>query len=336
MNSKVEANGTIDPLMHSGSLKFLLVLPFLLAACSSGSDGSSADDAPVFSEVVVIGESDFTPIIANSEIAVGPNRLAFGIVDAEGLLVVDAKVTLTFYDLNDGQEVKILEIEAVSRVPARDAGIEEVIQHTHADGSGHVHVNASEQIGVYTANVTFDRAGIFGVVIEVEIDDPKASASLQSRFNVLEVGVTPAIGSSAPLTRNLTVADVDDLAVIDSSAEPSPDMHRTTIADAIASGKPTLVLFAAPGYCVSQLCGPEFEIMRKLFLEYGDRAEFIHVEFFKDPGTPEQTPVDAVAEWNLQSEPWFFLIDSEGLIVAKFEGPTSLKELQEVLEEITS
>ncbi len=328
--------------MRSWFLKILFLLPFFLVACSSGSDGSSGAEDPgsdgtlVFDDVVVVGESEFTPIIANSEIVVGPNRLALGIVDKQGLLVVDARVFLTFYDLNDGQEVKFLEVEAVSRVPARDAGLDEVIQHTHADGSAHVHVNVSEQVGVYTANVTFERAGIFGVVLEVEIESPKASATLQTRFSVLEAGVTPPIGSLAPLTRNLTVDDVDDLAIIDSSAEPSSDMHTTTIADAIASEKPTLVLFAAPGYCVSQLCGPEFEIMRKLFLEYGDQAEFIHVEFFKDPGTPERAPVDAVSEWNLQSEPWFFLIDSEGVIVAKFEGPTSLQELKEVLEGVIS
>ena len=316
--------------MHLYLMRFFLLLPLLLVACSS-----AADD-PIFDEVLVIEQSEFTPIIANSEIVVGANRLAFGIADAQGLLVVDANVTLSFYDLNDGQEEKLLEVEAASRVPARDAAIDEVIQHTHVDGSSHVHVNASEQIGVYTANVTFDRPGLFGVVIEFELDSPKASATLQSRFNVLEVGITPAIGSAAPRTRNLTVDDVSDLAILDSSSEPSPDMHTTTIAQAIEAGKPTMVLFAAPGYCVSQLCGPEFEIMRKLFLEYGDRVEFIHVEFFQDPATPERVPVDAVAEWNLQTEPWFFLIDSAGLIAAKFEGPTSLDELKEVIEDVIS
>jgi hypothetical protein len=111
-------------------------------------------------------------------------------------------------------------------------------------------------------------------------------------------------------------------------------MHTSTIADAIAAGRPALVLFAVPGYCESRLCGPELEIMRKLYPLYRERVEFIHVEFYKDPGSPERVPVDTVREWNLRSEPWFFLIDSKGSIAAKFEGPVSLQELDEALKAV--
>jgi hypothetical protein len=32
-------------------------------------------------------------------------------------------------------------------------------------------------------------------------------------------------------------------------------------------------------------------------------------------------------EWNLLSEPWVFVVDRNGVIRAKFEGPVSLGEL---------
>jgi hypothetical protein len=41
-----------------------------------------------------------------------------------------------------------------------------------------------------------------------------------------------------------------------------------------------------------------------------------------------------VKEWGLRTEPWFFLIDSRGTIAAKFEGPTSLQELDEALSKV--
>jgi hypothetical protein len=58
---------------------------------------------------------------------------------------------------------------------------------------------------------------------------------------------------------------------------------------------------------------------RNLYPSYENKVAFIHVEFYKDPGSAQRVPVDAVGEWNLQTEPWFF-VDSRGLISAKFEG----------------
>ena len=96
----------------------------------------------------------------------------------------------------------------------------------------------------------------------------------------------PPLARRAPKSKNLTADDVQNIAQIDSSSKPSRDMHTSTIAAAIAAGKPALVLFAVPGFCESRLCGPELEIMRKLYPKYKDKVEFIHVEFYKDPGNP--------------------------------------------------
>ena len=292
------------------------------------------DDEPKFPEVLEIKEGDLALLPATSELVVGENRLAFGILGPEGRPLVDAKVHLTFYDLNDGKQVKKAEMDAVSRVIARDAGINETVDHIHADGATHKHVNAGDDRGVYTAMVNFDRGGRWGLEIEVESESPKLKETILAPFNVFEQGFTPALGSPAPRTRNVTINDVADISQIDSSAKPSPLMHTTTIADAIAAGRPALVLFAVPGYCESLLCGPELEIMRKLYPRYEKNVEFIHVEFFDNPGASNRQPVAAAREWNLRTEPWFFVIDAKGNIAAKFEGPTSLQELEQALQKV--
>jgi hypothetical protein len=304
-------------------LPLLLVSALFLAACSS--------EGKKFPETLVIGDNDVLPIMANTEIVVGPNRFALGLIDPDGFPIFDAKVHLTFYDLNDG-ETKRHEVEAVSRVPARDAGITEEIIHIHPDGTRHSHFNVGEQVGIYTARVDFDRPGWWGVEIKLESGDLKRT--LRPRFNVLERGSTPPIGADAPRSRNLTVYDVDDITRIDTSSKPSADMHTATIADTIEAGKPALVLFAVPGYCTSRLCGPVMEIMRKLHPRFQDQVEFIHVEFYNNPGTPNAQPVDAVKEWNLRSEPWFFVIDAKGKVADKFEGPISMQELEESLRAV--
>jgi len=109
-------------------------------------------------------------------------------------------------------------------------------------------------------------------------------------------------------------------------------MHTESIADGLAAGHPLLILFASPGYCTSRFCGPELEVARKLEPKYKGKVDFIHVEIYKDPA--QRIPVDAVNEWHLPSEPWFFLVDSKGIVRAKFEGPTGMQELQSALDEI--
>jgi hypothetical protein len=131
------------------------------------------------------------------------------------------------------------------------------------------------------------------------------------------------------------VADTNDLTLLDTSANPTADMHTLTIADAVANRKPTLVLFAAPGYCTSSLCGPEYEIMRKIYPQYRDRVQFIHVEFYENPSSSGRGPVQAAKEWGLQTEPWFFVVDAGGAISAKFEGPTGLSELEAALKAVS-
>jgi hypothetical protein len=140
------------------------------------------------------------------------------------------------------------------------------------------------------------------------------------------------VGAPALPSHNLTVNDVTDLEMIDTSAHPSPDMHTETVADALAAHHPTLVLFATPGYCQSRTCAPELEIARKLEPKYQGKVVFIHIEIWQDP---LKAYMPAVLEWHLPSEPWFFIIDRDGKISAKFEGPTTRDELDAALQKVT-
>jgi hypothetical protein len=306
----------------------LLIAPLLLAVLLTACGG----DSKKFPDQVVIRGNDPYPVFANSELVQGENRFALGIVGEDGLPVVDATVHLAFYDLTDGKETKRFEMDAVSSVPARDAGITEVENHLHADGSTHIHSNAGEEFGIYTTMVTFDKPGIWGVEIKAQKGDFKVS--FLPKFNVIERGSSPKVGDAAPKSRNLTAADVTDITQIDSSTKPSAELHTATIADSIAAGKPVLVLFAVPGYCTSRLCGPEMEIMRKLLPKWGAKVEFIHVEFYKNPAEANKVLSDTVAEWGLRSEPWFFVIDKTGKITDRFEGPTTLAELELAMQKV--
>ena len=58
---------------------------------------------------------------------------------------------------------------------------------------------------------------------------------------------------------------------------------------------------------------------------------FIHVEVFQD-NDPAKGYNRWMRQWNLQSEPWSFLVGRDGRIKAKFEGPVSVRELRAAVE----
>lgn len=318
--------------MIKQSLRFLAVLPLLfLLSCSSGGGGDT------FPEVITIRQGDPVVQPLASEIIVGENRFPYFVLDKEGVPVVDADTTITFYDLADGKETKKDTLEGVSLVPARDAGIQEQVVRIKPDGTRTIQYNVGEDVGLYSVEMNFDKPGRWGAEVTVKGGKPELNKKLIMMFDVLEKGTIPNIGDQAPPSVNLTAADVSDLTIIDTSPDPSADMHRMTIKDAVTSGKPSIILFAAPGYCTSRVCGPEYEIMKKLYGEYqGKDVNFVHVEFYSDPATPQKRPVAAANEWNLRSEPWFFVVDAKGKISARFEGPASLQELEQALQKVSS
>jgi hypothetical protein len=47
-----------------------------------------------------------------------------------------------------------------------------------------------------------------------------------------------------------------------------------------------------------------------------------------------QNPVPATLEWRLRSEPWIFVVDSRGIVAAKFEGVAALDEVEAALARV--
>jgi len=301
-------------------------MPLLLSCRAAGAGGPAK--AAASAAVPVAGK--VTAQVASSEVIVGQNRFVLGLLDSAGTPIADASAHLTFYDLSSGQTVQKATADATFEAPAREAGLAETLTAT-VDGKTRSQANAPADVGVYDADVAFDKVGNWGVEASGKLKSGTPYVA-RAGFAVTASAATPAIGSPAPASHNLTVKDVTDLSQIDSSVNPSSDMHTESIADGLAAGHPMLILFASPGYCTSRFCGPELEVARKIEPAYKGRVDFIHVEIYKDPA--QRLPVDSVNEWHLPSEPWFFLVDSKGVVRAKFEGPTGIQELKSALDKI--
>src|SRR5437870_3784167 len=213
-------------------------------------------------------------LLTTSELIVGQNRLAFGLLK-DGRLLVDARVSVRLYAI-EGEDARL-----VAETPARYHRLEVIEEgkriHIHPDGARHVHGDATDVQGIYVAHVTFQRSGTWGLEILAQ-SGSGAVESARLSVGALAVSLAPMVGTPAPRSRNRIASDVSDLRQIDSSDPPDPRLHRTRIADAIAQGKPQVIVFATPRYCTSRVCGPVVDIVRTLIPTYGDRVAFIHEE----------------------------------------------------------
>jgi hypothetical protein len=285
----------------------------LLAACgAAGAPGGDA--APITARGSSAGSSAgllVQPVIPGTDTAVGRNRFAIGVlqVGKDGALprpLTDAQLSLRFYHPIEPQAV--LKGEATPQF--RFVG--------------------DRTKGLYIVGVEFDQPGAWGVEVNgVAGGQPLATARVQ--FQVKPKPGTPALAAPAPPSRNLTRRDVDDIKKICSAVTPC-DMHDRSIAEALDDQKPLVIAFSTPGFCVTQTCAPQLGEVQQLQAKYRDRASFVHVEIYKDPMT--RTPYEAVTEWGLTSEPWTFIVDRQGAIAEKFEGPAPLAELEPALQRL--
>jgi hypothetical protein len=306
------------PLCRGVFTIFLLVASYL---SQIGGQTAAADLTPEAGD-------GLQPLITTSELVVGENRFAFGLLKA-GKLLKGVDVKLRLYEIG-GEETKLAAELKVPYQAVKNVKPERSV-HRHADGTEHVHEEDAGVRGLYVAQLSFARAGDWGVELLVS-QASGAFEPVRLAVTVEEAAATPAVGSPAPRSRNLIARDVKNIRQIDTSSQPDPRLHQVRIADAIAQGKPQLIVFATPQFCTSRMCGPVVDIVRTLLPTYGKRVAFTHQEIWQDFADRKVFPT--VEEWRLITEPWIFVVDGHGIIRAKFEGLVTARELESALQQI--
>jgi hypothetical protein len=194
--------------------------------------------------------------------------------------------------------------------------------------------------GIYKAQLTFDEAALYGVQVNVEGQD-EVPQGLRVLVQVLEEARGIQVGDAAPASDTPTADEVEDLSTIDSDDPPNPEFHDQSIADAVASGRPTVVVFATPAFCTSRLCGPMVDVILSVYPQFSDRVNFVHVEpFVLDAEGQVVTEGDmfvdspTFAEWQLTTEPITFVIGADGVVAFRFDGITTQAELSSALDAV--
>ncbi len=188
-----------------------------------------------------------------------------------------------------------------------------------------------DSIGLYRAAIPFDRAGQW----EVDFDVSTGERTQPFLVLVAEEPATVAIGETAPLVATPTVDDtpLEDLTTDFPIHEA---FYQVSLEDALTNGNRTVAIFATPAFCTSGACGPMVRQTKEISESYPD-VNWVHVEVYRGFNEDSFAPdVDhlapAVVDFGLPSEPWIFVMDEEGVVIARIEGVLGDGELESILD----
>ena len=259
--------------------------------------------------------------LAVNEVLPGPHRFPFVVVDGDGATVTGARIQVRFLRLIGERDEFRFEAPATEYVAGGS------YNHLHADSQVHVH-NLSRTYYL-VADANFEE-GLWRADLEVHPANDSAFAA-STVFQVGQRTKAPHVGDPVPASDHPTSHDVPALDALSTADPPLPELYEHTVASALALSEPLVVAFSTPAFCTSQMCGPVTATVGDLYQRFGDRVRFIHLEPFDlDIARTEGRLVfgTTAREWNLETEPWVFVVDSSGRVAARFEGLVSAAELE--------
>jgi hypothetical protein len=250
----------------------------------------------------------------------GENRFGFGVFNAGREPITDAEVALYVGAPNE---------PAKGPYPARIEDME--TEPAFAAKTTTQDPDAAKI--VYVSDIELDKPGRTDVVGLVREGDNYSSARIAPSIKVGAYPDVPVAGDKAPVIDTPTADEVGDLSEID-TRDPHDTMHEDNFADVVGE-KPVVLVFATPLLCQSRVCGPVVDIAEQLKSEYGDDVAFIHQEIYEDNDINKGLR-DQVNAYGLPTEPWAYVIDSDGNVSTALEGAYGVDELQQAVDEVTS
>jgi len=199
----------------------------------------------------------------------------------------------------------------------------------------------------YVATLDFPTAGRWQMAVDA-IGADGATRSGVVGVTALDPGGSAALGRPAPTARTPTPADFggDPTWV---TTDPSPDLRltQTSTTDALAAGKPFMLVVDSIRFKVTPACGKAIFLARRL-IDRWPTTPFIHLEPYRysvvtsepvlegtlaDPRLTDAADAWGVgaAPWGVGSMPWVFIVDGHGLVRAKYQGVVGTTDVDVIL-----
>jgi hypothetical protein len=286
-----------------------------LAACGgSGGDASTSRGVPgdgrTLEQLWQAGGDDVAVVPGTEHFVPGKVRVSFLVVDSSGRTVILPTARVWVARALDAKP----HLETEAKLERIGLPGEEEADSTHA----------------YVAHFRVRSPGTYWYLAQPEGGGETVSALGEIR--VAASDAVPDIGERPPASETPTLSSVNgDASKVTTRVPPDTSLLKYSIAGSLRARMPFVVTFASPKFCQSRVCGPVVDVVEEVAARFRDSpVRFIHVEVYEG-NDPARGYNRWMRDWQLDTEPWTFVVGRHGRITARFEGTVSVQELEEAV-----
>ena len=103
--------------------------------------------------------------------------------------------------------------------------------------------------GSYVAPVYFPSPGDYRLTVMPVGGEVSGEAVID--VSVVADSPIPSVGEAAPSSETKTLDDTAEITDLTTAYEPDSELYRISVAEAVESGKPSVLVFATPAFCTS-------------------------------------------------------------------------------------
>ncbi len=181
---------------------------------------------------------------------------------------------------------------------------------------------------IYAAQLPLPHAGTYTVLALT-----KTSTGLIGAPGEVAVAANspiPDVGQRPPAIATDTLATTGGDISLLTTRVPPESMHAVSFKDVLGK-RPIALLFSTPQLCISRVCGPVTDVAVQLQQRFGNKITFIHEEVYVD-NQPSKGLRPQLKAFHLETEPWLFTINRQGVIAARLEGSFGVVATTKALE----
>ena len=179
---------------------------------------------------------------------------------------------------------------------------------------------------IYSTTIPLPKSGIFDV-LALSRDGNKLIGSTGEVAVAVSTPI-PGVGQRPPDVATDTLATVDGNIALLTTRQPPENMHAVSF-NQVLGKRPIALLFSTPELCTSRVCGPVTDLLVSLQHEF-PAISFIHQEVYVD-NNPAKGLRPQLHAFHLETEPWLFTIDRQGVIVTRLQGAFGVNAARQAL-----
>jgi hypothetical protein len=181
---------------------------------------------------------------------------------------------------------------------------------------------------IYAAQVPVPKAGTYFVLSLTK--GPSGLIGATGELAAAPSSQIPGVGDRPPDIATDTSATVHGDEKLLTTRLPPENMASVSL-NQVLGKKPIALLFSTPQLCISRVCGPVTDVAVQVQHRFGNQVAFIHEEVYVD-NQPSKGLRPQLKAFHLRTEPWLFVINRQGKIVARLEGAFGINEVTQAIQ----